>query len=56
VLQDGDQVVHDSWAIAEHLEGKYPAKPLFDSAQAKSLALDLHGGLARKAKGYEVWT
>ena len=38
VLVDGDTVVHDSWAIAEYLEAKVPARPLFDSAQAKSLA------------------
>lgn len=38
VLQDGEQVVHDSWAIAEYLESKFPVQPLFDSAQAKSLA------------------
>lgn len=38
VLQDGSVTVHDSWAIAEYLEKQYPAKPLFESAQAKSLA------------------
>jgi glutathione S-transferase len=27
VIQDGDSVVRDSWAIAEHLEGRYPALP-----------------------------
>ena len=38
VLVDDGHEVHDSWAIAEYLEAKYPAKPLFDSAQAKALA------------------
>lgn len=38
VLQDGEAFVHDSWAIAEYLEEKYPAQPLFEGAQAKSLA------------------
>ncbi len=38
VLRDGDKEVHDSWAIANYLEDKYPVKPLFGSAQARSLA------------------
>jgi glutathione S-transferase len=38
VLLDGETEVHDSWAIAEYLEAKVPAKPLFDSPQAKALA------------------
>jgi glutathione S-transferase len=38
VLVDGEKEVHDSWAIAAYLEDKYPAKPLFESPQAKSLA------------------
>lgn len=38
VLVDGETVVHDSWAIAEYLEGKYPEKRLFDGPQARSLA------------------
>lgn len=29
VIRDGEAVVRDSWAIAEHLEQKYPEKPLF---------------------------
>src|SRR5215470_10312146 len=29
VIHDGTKVVKDSWAIAEHLELTYPAKPLF---------------------------
>ena len=41
VLVDGDTVVHDSWAIAEYLEAKYPARRLFDSPQARSLAFVL---------------
>ena len=38
VLVDGDSEVHDSWAIACYLEDSYPVKPLFGSAQARSLA------------------
>lgn len=41
VLQDGERVVSDSWAIAQYLDERYPAKPLFDGAQAKSLAFFL---------------
>jgi glutathione S-transferase len=37
VLVDGDQEVHDSWAIACYLEDTYPVNPLFGSAQARSL-------------------
>lgn len=29
VIRDGEAVVRDSWAIAEHLEQQYPEKPLF---------------------------
>jgi glutathione S-transferase len=29
VLRDGEAVVRDSWKIAEHLEARYPQKPLF---------------------------
>ena len=38
VLQDGEAIVHDSWEIARYLDEKYPAQPLFEGAQAKSLA------------------
>lgn len=38
VLRDGERVVHDSWAIAEYLDGAYPDKPLFEGAQARALA------------------
>lgn len=41
VLQDGDQVVGDSWAIAAYLDAAYPAQALFEGAQAKSLAFFL---------------
>jgi glutathione S-transferase len=55
VIVDDGKEVHDSWAIAEYLEAKYPAKPLFDSAQARSLAFvfktwvetALHGPIMR---------
>ena len=29
VIKDGDTVVRDSWKIAEYLESRYPAQPLF---------------------------
>ena len=29
VIRDGDSVVRDSWQIAQHLESRYPQKPLF---------------------------
>jgi glutathione S-transferase len=34
-------VVSDSWAIAAYLDAAYPAKPLFEGPQAKSLAFFL---------------
>lgn len=38
VLVDGDQVVFDSWQIAEYLEERYPDSPsLFGGVQGKSL-------------------
>ena len=72
VLQDGERVVSDSWAIAQHLDERYPAKPLFGGGEAKALAffvknwtervvhlallkvviVDLHGNLAEKDKPY----
>lgn len=39
VLVDDGMVVSDSWKIAEYLDERYPQKPLFDSAQARSEAL-----------------
>jgi glutathione S-transferase len=39
VLVDGDRVVADSWKIAAYLDERYPARPLFDSASARSEAL-----------------
>jgi len=39
VLQDGDRVLHDSWAIAEYLEEAYPDRPsLFGGATGRALA------------------
>lgn len=38
VIRDGGAVVRDSWKIAEYLEEKYPARPLFGSAAAQGLA------------------
>jgi len=39
VLVDDGMVVSDSWKIAEYLDERYPQRPLFDSAQARSEAL-----------------
>jgi glutathione S-transferase len=55
VLVDGEKVVHDSWAIARYLDEKVPAQPLFEGAQARSLAYvfktwvesTLHGPILR---------
>ena len=39
VLRDGDRTVHDSWAIAEHLEDSYPDRPsLFGSPEGRGMA------------------
>ena len=39
VIRDGDQVLHDSWAIAEYLDVRYPERAkLFDGEQGKALA------------------
>lgn len=39
VLQDGDKIVHDSWAIAEYLDATYPDRPaLLEGAQGRALA------------------
>ena len=39
VIRDGDNVVSDSWAIAEYLDATYPEQPkLMDGAQGKALA------------------
>lgn len=44
VLVDGDRVVHDSWAIAEYLEGSYPDRPsLFGGPAAQALARFVNG-------------
>jgi glutathione S-transferase len=45
VLVDGEKVVHDSWAIAQYLEEKVPAKPL-------SVILDLYKALHEKDRKY----
>lgn len=55
VIVDDGMEVHDSWAIAQHLDAKYPARPLFEGAQAKALAYvfkvwveaNLHGPVLR---------
>jgi glutathione S-transferase len=43
VITDGDQVVSDSWAIAEYLEANYPDAPsLFANDDAKAKAESFH--------------
>jgi glutathione S-transferase len=38
VIVDGDRVVHDSAAIAEYLEQRYPERSLFGDASGRTLA------------------
>ncbi len=38
ILVDGDETVHDSFRIAQHLETKYPGKPLFGGEIGQSLS------------------
>lgn len=47
VIEDGDRVVCDSWAIAEYLEDTYPDRPsVFGSGAAKGFSLFLqHWGM-----------
>lgn len=43
VLRDGDQVVVDSWRIAEYLEDRYPDRPsLFGGEGGRALARFVH--------------
>lgn len=43
VIVDGDRVVHDSWAIAEYLEDRYPDRPaLFPAGAGRPVALFLN--------------
>jgi glutathione S-transferase len=44
VIEDGDRVVADSWAIANYLEDAYPDRPsLFDGASARAVARFING-------------
>ena len=38
ILIDGDDAIHDSFRIAQHLETKYPDKPLFGGEIGQSLS------------------
>jgi len=38
ILVDGDDTIHDSFRIAQHLETKYPDKPLFGGEIGQSLS------------------
>jgi len=49
ILRDGEEVVVDSWRIAEHLEDRYPDRPrLFDGAGARALAQFVAGFVDRQ--------
>jgi glutathione S-transferase len=37
ILIDGDETIHDSFRIAQHLEKKYPDKPLFGGETGEAL-------------------
>ncbi len=39
VIQDGETVVHDSWAIAEYLEDTYPIATLFGGVAGRAHAM-----------------
>jgi glutathione S-transferase len=44
VIRDGERVVHDSWAIAEYLEDRYPDRPsLFGAAAGRGMAQVING-------------
>jgi glutathione S-transferase len=55
VIQDGGEVISDSWAIAEYLEQRYPDPALFGGATGRAHALFINawadavlvGGIAR---------
>jgi glutathione S-transferase len=55
VIRDGDQVVFDSWSIAEYLEDTYPTLPIFNGPGGRAHALFINswadavllGGIAR---------
>ncbi len=63
VLVDGNRVVSDSWKIAEYLDARDTAGPLFEGPQAKSQALlikywterTLHPLISRLETGDPVW-
>jgi glutathione S-transferase len=38
ILIDGDETIHDSFRIAQHLEARYPDKPLFGGEIGQSLS------------------
>jgi glutathione S-transferase len=37
ILEDDGRVIHDSWAIADHLDAAYPERPLFASPAERGL-------------------
>jgi glutathione S-transferase len=39
VIVDGDRMIHDSWAIANYLEERYPQYPLFGGSIGRGSAL-----------------
>jgi glutathione S-transferase len=50
ILEDGDLVISDSWAIADHLDQAYPDRPrLFGSATERALCRFVEASLAASA-------
>src|SRR5258708_30236716 len=48
ILRDGDRVVCDSWAIAEHLEDNHDGPSLFGGAAGRGLARFANGWVDRQ--------
>jgi glutathione S-transferase len=49
ILRDGEEVIVDSWRIAEHLEEKFPDRPsLFHGVSGKALTLFVAGFVDRQ--------
>src|SRR3954463_3395571 len=51
VMRDGESVVRDSWKIAEHLESRYPDRPLFGGAIARGVPPAFNPGAERGRVG-----
>jgi glutathione S-transferase len=51
VVRDGESVVRDSWKIAEHLESRYPDKPLFGGDIARGVTHTFNSWVDRALVG-----